>query len=114
MSVRLVHPLSGDGGDGEDDAAPGPLLTTLGEEDGDFDFSMTNPPFFESADEVILLFFYVGRTRKRQIEGRGREAEGQREADRHTHSHHAHIHIMHTHTSFTHTHHARVGVCVGE
>ncbi|CAM9946766.1 unnamed protein product [Pylaiella littoralis] len=52
VSVRLVHPLSGDGGDGEDDAAPGPLLTTLGEEDGDFDFSMTNPPFFESADEA--------------------------------------------------------------
>lgn len=39
-----------DGGD--DDDAPGPLLTALREEDGDFDFSMTNPPFFESTDEV--------------------------------------------------------------
>lgn len=36
----------------DDDAVPGPLMTALREEDGDFDFCMTNPPFFESADEV--------------------------------------------------------------
>ncbi|CAM9398477.1 unnamed protein product [Ectocarpus fasciculatus] len=49
VKVRLV-PSPADGGDVE--AAPGPLLAALRDEDGDFDFSMTNPPFFESADEV--------------------------------------------------------------
>lgn len=48
VSVRLVPP-SDDGG-GEE--APGPLLSALREEDGSFDFSMTNPPFFESTEEV--------------------------------------------------------------
>ncbi|CAN0230877.1 unnamed protein product, partial [Ectocarpus sp. 6 AP-2014] len=49
IEVRLV-PSPADSGD--DEAAPGPLLAALREEDGDFDFSMTNPPFFESADEA--------------------------------------------------------------
>ncbi|CAM9122059.1 unnamed protein product [Ectocarpus sp. 12 AP-2014] len=49
IEVRLVHSPA-DGGD--DEASPGPLLAALREEDGDFDFSMTNPPFFESADEA--------------------------------------------------------------
>lgn len=49
ISVRLVVPSAN--GDDDDDA-PGPLLTALREEDGEFDFSMTNPPFFESTEEV--------------------------------------------------------------
>ncbi|CAM9655593.1 unnamed protein product [Laminaria digitata] len=47
VTVRVV-PSS----DATDQDAPGPLLTALTEEDGDFDFSMTNPPFFESEEEV--------------------------------------------------------------
>ena len=46
--MRLVPPVN----DGDDDDTPGPLLTALRDEDGKFDFSMTNPPFFESTDEV--------------------------------------------------------------
>lgn len=50
VTVRVV-PSS----DSADEDAPGPLLTALTEEDGDFDFSMTNPPFFESEDEVWYI-----------------------------------------------------------
>lgn len=39
---------------GVDEDAPGPLLTALQERDGDFDFSMTNPPFFSSEEEVRI------------------------------------------------------------
>ncbi|CAM9387291.1 unnamed protein product, partial [Scytosiphon promiscuus] len=50
VTVRLVPPFCTDEGD---KASPrGPLLTALRDEDGDFDFSMTNPPFFESTDEA--------------------------------------------------------------
>lgn len=69
MSVRVVPPLNDN--DYDDDAAPGPLLTALREEDGDFDFSMTNPPFFESTDEV-----------SEQLEGQERQTERQTETRR--------------------------------
>eukprot|EP00903_Cladosiphon_okamuranus_P020233 g18570.t1 len=48
ISVRLVPSANDD----DNDDAPGPLLTALREEDGKFDFSMTNPPFFESSEEA--------------------------------------------------------------
>eukprot|EP00752_Nemacystus_decipiens_P014801 g13176.t2 len=53
ITVRLVPPASdGNDDDDDDDDTPGPLLTALRDEDGKFDFSMTNPPFFESTEEA--------------------------------------------------------------
>lgn len=51
ITVRVVSEVSmALGGEG-----PGPLLTALQDRDGDFDFSMTNPPFFASEEEVIIV-----------------------------------------------------------
>ncbi|CAM9798620.1 unnamed protein product [Ectocarpus sp. 13 AM-2016] len=73
IEVRLV-PSPADGGD--DEASPGPLLAALREEDGDFDFSMTNPPFFESADEVRAFEILTRPRGTWPPQGRWRAPEG--------------------------------------
>lgn len=51
----MVRPSDIVGGDG-----PGPLLTALTEDDvEDFDFCMTNPPFFASEDEVFYVIWFL-------------------------------------------------------
>lgn len=48
ITVRIVPGSEGERG-------PGPLLSALMDRDGDFDFCMTNPPFFATEEEVRSL-----------------------------------------------------------
>lgn len=56
IMVRVVPDATLDddamGGAAAEEEGPGPLLTALQDRDGNFDFTMTNPPFFASEKEV--------------------------------------------------------------